>query len=180
MELVLVNTPPKYGDKRWTDNVLHMLKGNLDLSKVHIINDIVFGGVYDKLRIFDICKTKNVQYLYLDLDILIKGNIRHLLRKNFTLLHAWWREPFHTPLNSSIMSWQGDYSHIYHKFMEDPDYYMVKYHKGIDEFIYREIKYDTYDKVCDSYNWPTDDEYPITLFNQAQDQIWKQKYSLSE
>ena len=78
------------------------------------------------------------------------------------------------------MSWQGDCSHIYDKFMEDPDYYMVKYHKGIDEFIYKKIKYNVYDKVCDSYNWPTDGKYPITLFNQARDQIWKQKYSLSE
>ena len=178
MELVLVNTPPKYGDKWWTDNILHMLKGNLDIDDVHIIDNIEFGGVYDKLRIFDICKSKNVQYLYLDLDILIKGDIRHLARKKFTLLHAWWRRTFHTPLNSSIMSWQGNCSHIYDIFMKDPDYYMLKYHKGIDEFIYKEVQYEVYDKVCDSYNWPTDNEYAITLFNQAKDEMRKQKYSL--
>ena len=56
---------------------------------------------------------------------------------------------------------------------------MVKYNKGIDEYIYKEVEYETYNKVCDSYNWPSDKEageYPITLYNQAKDIIWKQEY----
>jgi len=177
-ELILVNTPPDYGHPRWTERLLEQLMDNLKYDTLRVINDIEFGGVYDKLRIFDIGK-ENKQYIYLDLDIVIHDNINHLLRKNFTLLHAWWRDPFHTPLNSSVMSWQGDYSHIYDKFAEDPDYYMVKYNKGIDEYIYKEIDYYVYDKVCDSYNWPSDrevGEYPITLYNQAKDMIWKQEY----
>jgi len=178
-EVILVNTPPAYGEQKWIDNIQWMLESNLEFDLIRVINDVQLGGVYDKIRVFSAGREEK-QYIYLDLDLIIKGNISHLLRKDFTLLHAWWRQPFHTPLNSSIMSWQGDYSHIYDKFMEDPDYYMVKYHKGIDEFIYKEIQYNTYDKVCDSYNWPTDNEYPITLFNQARDEVWKQKYSLSE
>ena len=168
MELILVNTPPKYGDQWWTDNILHMIQNNLDIDSVKIITDVVHGGVYDKLRIFEECRDPSTQYLYLDLDVLIRGRITHLLRTEFTLLEAWWRYPAHTPLNSSIMSWVGDYSHIYKKFMEDPDYYMVKYHKGIDAFIYKEIKYCTYDKVCDTIRWdPAGEQYPITLYNDA-------------
>ena len=171
MELILVNTPPKYGEQWWVDNII----SKVNYDSLHIITNVVFGGVYDKLRIFNECKDEK-QYLYLDLDIDIKSNIDHLLRKEFTLLHAWWRPAYHTPLNSSIMSWCGDRSDIYHKFNSDPDYYMVKYHKGIDEFIYKEIEYKTYDKVCDSYSWPTDGEYPITLYNQAKDKLWQLEY----
>ena len=179
MELVLVNTPPKYGSTWWTDNIIHMLKGNLNIDEVHIINDIKFGGVYDKLRIFEMCKDSNTQYLYLDLDVLIKSDIRHLLRKKFTLLHAWWRNPAHTPLNSSIMSWSGDYSHIFHEFNDDLDYNMVKYYKGIDEFIYKKIKYNTYDKVCDTYKWnDKTDLYPITLYNDSLEEFKKCKECL--
>lgn len=179
LELVLVNTFPKYGDKWWTDNILYMLKGKLDIYHVHIIDDVVFGGVYDKLRVFEICRFNNRQYLYLDLDVLIKGDIKHLLRKEFTLLHAWWRHPAHTPLNSSIMSWSGDYSHIHKKFNGDPDYYMVKYYKGIDEYIYRRFEYNTYGKVCDTYKWNNKtDQYPITLYNDSLEEFKKCKECL--
>jgi len=166
LELILVNTPPKFGDTKWTDRILERVK----CDSVHIITNSIFGGVYDKLRIFDECREEK-QYLYLDLDMVIRGDCEHLLRKDFTLLQAWWRPTYHTPLNSSIMSWFGDRSDIFEKFNSDPDYYMVKYHKGIDEFFFKETQYETYDKVCDCYDWPTDGEYPITLYSQNLDQM---------
>lgn len=166
MELILVNTPPKFGQSYWVDRILE----NIEVDSYSVITHPVFGGVYDKLRIFDEHR-ENKQYLYLDLDIVIRDDINYLLRKEFTLLHAWWRPEYHTPLNSSIMSWYGDRSDIFEKFNFDPDYYMVKYNKGIDEFIYHEISYNTYDKVCDCYGWPSDDTYPITLYSQNLDKI---------
>lgn len=173
-EVILVNTPPDYGDNIWVENMEEMLEYNLHYDSLCVITEPDLGGVYDKIQIFNKCK-QDKQYIYLDLDMIIKGDIHHLLRKEFTVLHAWWRDPFHTPLNSSVMSWQGDCSHIYNKFMEDPDYHMIKYHKGIDEFIYKELEYKTYDKVCDSHMWPSNNHvYPITLFNQARDQMWSQ------
>ena len=42
------------------------------------------------------------------------------------------------------MSWRGNYSHIYDKFFEDEDYSRVKYWRGIDEYIYKEIDHNTY------------------------------------
>ena len=181
MEIVLLNTLPEYGESKWVKNIEHMLKNvNQQYNKIHVIDDIVFGGVYDKLRIFDLFREG--QYIYLDLDIVITEQIENLCRKDFTLLHAWWRPQYHTPLNSSIMSWSGDHSYIYDKFIEDPEYYMLKYNKGIDEFIWKEIPHQTYGLVCDSYNWKHEGaaNFGITLYNQAKDKIWEHEYTLSE
>ena len=178
MEIVLVNNFPDYGESYWVENIRYMLNNvKAKYNDIHVIDDILYGGVYDKLRLFDIFRD-NRQYLYFDLDVIINGNIDHLWRTDFTLLTAWWRPEFHTPLNSSIMSWSGNHSHIHDKFAEDPDYYIVKYYKGIDEFIYKEIEYKTYDKVCDAYAWGGG-SMPITLYNHARDEVWKHKCSLS-
>jgi hypothetical protein len=177
MEIVLLNTPPAYGQSYWIHNIEYMLDNiGAQYDRLSVVDDILYGGVYDKLRLFDLFKTG--QYLYFDLDVFIGGTIDHLWRDKFTLLHAWWRQPFHTPLNSSIMSWSGDHSHIHDKFAEDPDYYMVKYNKGIDEFLYKEIEYNTYDKVCDSYLWDGG-KMPITLYNHAKDELWNRESTLS-
>ena len=158
--------------------------GKLEYDKVHIIRDGE-GSYYDKLKMFKEC-TDDVQYLYFDLDIIIKGDIRHLLREKFTLLHAWWRKKLHTPLNSSVISWRGDQSHIYDKFYEDEDYSRVKYYRGIDEYIFKEIEYETYDKVCWSWWWDrTMKDYSVCLFNHGEyedmrDLEWTQKYLLLE
>ena len=177
MEIVLLNTPPAYGQQVWVDNIRHMLDNcGREYDTIHVVNDIVYGSVYDKLTLFDLFRKG--QYLYFDLDIIINGPIVNLYTTKFTLLKAWWREPAHTPLNSSIMSWCGDYSHIHDKFAKDPDYYMVKYNKGIDEYLYKEVEYQTYDKVCDSFAWDGG-QMPITLYNHAKDKLWESKYTLS-
>tara|TARA_R100000278_G_scaffold98521_1_gene75462 strand:- start:302 stop:904 length:603 start_codon:yes stop_codon:yes gene_type:complete len=177
MEIVLLNTPPAYGQQIWVDNIKYMLdNAGRQYDVIHVMDDVVHGSVYDKLVLFD--RFRKGQYLFFDLDIAITGPIVHLYTTKFTLLNAWWREPAHTPLNSSIMSWCGDHSHIYEKFNEDPDYYMVKYNKGIDEFIYHEVEYETYGKVCDTYAWGQCD-MPITLYNHYRDELWKHECTLS-
>lgn len=181
MQLILLNTPPEYGEDKWVKNIKYMLKNvNQEFEKIHVIDDVEYGGVYDKLRIFDLFR--DGQFLYLDLDLVIKGKLGRLARDEFTLLHAWWRPKFHTPLNSSIMSWTGNYSSIHEKFAKDPEYYMLKYRRGIDEFIWKEIPHETYGLVCDSYNWKYDTpaNFPITLYNQAKDKLWDNEYTLSE
>ena len=80
-EVILVNTPPTYGELKWVDNIEWMLEGNLEFDSIQIINDVELGGVYDKLRIFDLCRDRKKQYIYFDLDLIIKDNISHLLRK---------------------------------------------------------------------------------------------------
>ena len=177
MEIVLVNTAPSYGEKIWVDNIVHMLK-NVDAKydDLHVIDDALYGGVYDKLRIFDLFRTG--RYLYFDLDVVIGGDISHLWCDEFTLLHAWWRPEFHTPLNSSIMSWSGDCSYLHDNFVKELDYNLVKYYKGIDEYFYKECEYKTYGMVCDSYSW-NGGKLPITLYNHdSKDKIWHHECSL--
>jgi len=178
MEIVLLNTPPDYGQQIWVDNIKYMLdNNNREYDEIHVVDDVVYGGVYDKLLLFD--RFRKGQYLYFDLDVVINGSIVDLYTTKFTLLMAWWRDAFHTPLNSSIMSWCGDYSFIHDKFAEDPDYYMIKYNKGIDEFIFKEIDgYETYGRVCDSYAWGGG-SLPITLYNHAKDKLWEHECTLS-
>ena len=177
MEIVLLNTPPVYGQQVWVDNITHMLDNSgREYDTIHVVDDVVYGGVYDKLLLFD--RFRKGQYLYFDLDIVINGSIVDLYTTKFTLLTAWWREAFHTPLNSSIMSWCGDHSYIHDKFAKDPDYYMVKYNKGIDEYLYKEIEYETYGKVCDSFACGGG-KMQITLYNHAKDKLWDHECTLS-
>lgn len=169
VELLLVNTKPEYGEQYWVDHMLDQLEGKLRYYKYHVITEAEYGGPYDKLRLFKEFKDPETKYIYLDLDMVVRSNIDSLVRSEFTLLDAWWRPEFHTPLNSSVMSWSGDYSRIHDNFVDDLDYHMLKYHKGIDEYIYKEVGYQTYPRVCDSYNWTMSNLFPITLYNQAKD-----------
>ncbi len=186
VDLILVRTGNRF-EKWYVDNILYMVEkhGNLKYDKVHVIEDGE-GSYYDKLQMFKYF-TDNVNYLYFDLDIIIKGDINHLIRENFTVLNAWWRPKLHTPINSSIMSWKGNLSHIYDIFYKDEDYSRVKYWRGIDEYIYKEISHELYDKVCWSWYWGNGNEmdYSICLFNHEQFKImkkilWTRKYLLLE
>jgi hypothetical protein len=63
--------------------------------------------------------------------------------------------------------------------MEDFDYNMVKYYRGIDEFIYKEIKYCTYEKVCDTIRWDYGGgQYSVTLYNDSLEEFKKCKECL--
>jgi len=171
MRIICVRTGEKYTD--WHVNNLKYMIDNysgLSYNKFEVIENDLYGNWYNKLQMYDLFR--DGENLYFDLDIVIYNKVPNLIRKNFTVLHAWWREPEHTPLNSSIVSWTGDISYIWNKFKKDEDYYLTKYWKGSDEFYYREIDYNTYDKVCYSmknneYN-SKDDQYSICLFNQNQ------------
>ena len=186
-ELVLVCTD-KYEDPDdyWVENIKYMLQKQwFHYDTVRVIRDIEFGGVYDKLQMFRDCTDKNTQYIYFDLDVVITNMVDHLLRKDLTILHAWWREKLHTPLNSSVMSWRGDYSFIYNFFNSDPEFFMTKYNKGIDQYLYEDFEIDRYEPVCTSYRYAGfNNIWPVILFNQRAEKMrspgpWSQ-YMLSE
>lgn len=155
----------------------------LQYDEFVVIRDDEYEGVFNKLLMFD--RYRDGQNIYFDLDVLIKGDCNHLLRKEFHVCHAWWRQPWHTPLNSSIMSWQGDQSHIFQFFDNDPEYLMLKYEKGMDQLLYENISYKTYtqdDGYC-SYQTITDEkDYSVYLFNQCYQQMlnpgWHHKFLL--
>ena len=184
--VICVNTGTKYN--QWhVDNLKHMIDNysNLKYDKFEVITENRYDddrGVFNKLLMFE--KFTNGQNIYFDLDILIKGDCNHFLRKEFTLCLAHWRHAYHTPLNSSIMSWQGDYSGIHDKFIEQIDYNLLKYNKGIDQFIHENINnyklYTIEDKFCSYQTILDEQDYVVYLFNQNYKEMlkneWYRKY----
>ena len=140
MRVICVRTGDKF-DTWYEENLKYMIDtySNLNYSSFEIIRDDVYEGVYNKLLMFD--RYRDGRNIYFDLDVLIKGDCNNFIRKDFTLCHAWWREEYHTRVNSSIMSWYGDQSHIFREFDKDPEYHMMKYSKGIDQIIYENISF---------------------------------------
>tara|TARA_B100000927_G_scaffold263529_1_gene235081 strand:+ start:69 stop:581 length:513 start_codon:yes stop_codon:yes gene_type:complete len=140
----------------------------LSYDSFEVIENDIYGNWYNKLQMYD--KFRDGENLYFDLDIIIYDKLPNLIRKEFTLLDdSWWREPAHTPLNSSIVSWTGDVSHIWKKFKSDEKFYLEKYNKGSDEFYYKEIDFRTYDKICPSiknYIYEKPNNYSIITLGQ--------------
>ena len=160
-----------FGDKftQWhVDNLKHMIDtySGLKYDSFEVITEDLYGNWYNKLQMYD--KFRDGENLYFDLDMIIHGKLPKLIRKEFTLLDdTWWREEAHTPLNSSIVSWTGDVSHIWDKFKANDTYYLEKYNKGSDEFYYREVEYQTYDPVCPKINMEKlNTEYNICTLGQ--------------
>ena len=147
----------RFGDKftNWhVRNLKHMIDtySGLKYDEFVVVSSDLYGNWYNKLQMYDIYR--DGENLYFDLDVIIYDKLgTQLIRKDFTLLDdTWWREPAHTPLNSSVVSWTGDVSHIWRKFKSNDEYYLKKYNKGSDEFYYKEIKYKTYNKICPKFN----------------------------
>ena len=95
-------------------------------------------GHWHKVGLFNINGLGDV--LYLDLDIVIQGSVDKLFEfcKTPTICRTYWKN-FGGEYNSSVMAWRGsDTQHIYNTFIENPDYYRVKYIDNDDWFLYNE------------------------------------------
>ena len=88
---------------------------------------------------------------FFDLDLIIKFNIDDILLNSsgdLTLIDAEWRKKhdygfplFHHPYNSSCMRWNGqNMQPLWELFISNPEYYMNKYHWGMDSFMFYEHK----------------------------------------
>ena len=172
MRLICVNTGNKFSD--WhTDNLKYMIDefSGIKYDSFEVITENKHNGVFNKLQMFD--KFRDGENLYFDLDICIYGRLPNLVRKDLTVLKAWWRDRYHTSLNSSIISWTGDQSLIYKVFLSNTKKYEEKYSKGIDQMLEEMYKPNTYDKVCYSiqnhmYDKVPNSNFNMVLFNQSQ------------
>ena len=65
MRIICVNTGTKF-ESWYVDNLKHMIDkfSNLKYDKFEVITDTIYGGVYDKLQMFDLFK--DGQNLYFD------------------------------------------------------------------------------------------------------------------
>ena len=189
LRVIAVCTGTKYS-QWYVDNLKHMVDtySNLEYTAFEVITNNKYDderGVFNKIQMFDMFR--DGQNIYFDLDILIKGDCNHFLRDELHVLHAHWRPPFHTPLNSSIISWKGDVSYVSDFVEQDPEYYMFKYNRGIDQLLFENIepkRYTKDDKYC-SFQTELEekDEYSVYLFNQRYKEMvkdsWYQKYFIS-
>ena len=165
----------RFGDKfnDWhVKNLKYMIDNysGLKYDSFEVIETNLYGNLYNKFQMYD--KFRDGENLYFDLDICIYNKLPNLIRKNLTVLHAWWRDRAHTSFNSSVISWTGDQSHIYNTFKKDVNMWQEKYNKGIDQMLEENFEVAIYDKICYSikgneYN-KKDDNYSIMLFNQSQ------------
>jgi len=149
MRIICVRFGKKFTD--WhVKNLKYMIDNysGLNYDSFEVIENDIYGNWYNKFQMYD--KFRDGENLYFDLDVVIYKKLPNLIRKEFTLLYDYWRKDVksHTPLNSSIVSWTGDVSHIWNKFKIKDKFYLEKYYKGSDEFYYREIKYKTFDDIC--------------------------------
>jgi len=87
--------------------------------------------------------------IFFDLDVVIQKDVTHLQsyveKDKLRMIKAYWKPWLENPqpdpqrqfdmnLNSSVLVWTGDLTEIWKQFIEDPDYYLLKY-KGIDSYL---------------------------------------------
>ena len=189
MRIICCRFGTKFTD--WhVNNLKHMIDNYSGLSydSFEVIENDIYGNWYNKLQMYD--KFRDGENLYFDLDVIIYDKLPNLIRKEFTLLDdSWWRVPAHTPLNSSIVSWTGDKSWIWDKFKSQEREYLKVYNKGSDEFYYKQILYETYDKICPSiknYIYEKPKDYSIITLGQMHHILeegwsgWWSNYLLSQ
>jgi hypothetical protein len=189
LRVICVRTGTKYS-QWYEDNLRYMVDkySGLEYDEFVCIKDDVYDdarGVFNKLLMFDYFK--DGQNIYFDLDTLIKGDCNHFLRKDFTLCHAHWRPAYHTPLNSSIVSWEGDASHVTKAFHDDPEWCLLYYRRGMDQYIFEKTDYKTFTEEDGYVSFQTEMEEtdaPIYLFNQRYQDLlkenqWYTKYLLN-
>lgn len=184
MRIICVRTGDKF-DQWYEDNLKFMIDkySCLEYDEFVVIRDEEYEGVFNKLQMFD--RYRDGQNLYFDLDVIIKGDCNNFIRKDFHVCHAWWRKEYHTPLNSSIMSWEGDQSNIFKLFEEDTEFFQFKYDRGIDQFLYENVDYNMYswmDNYCSYQTVTTEEDYNVYLFNQRYQEMknhaWYHKFLL--
>ncbi len=191
LNVICVCTGNKY-HPIYIDNLKYMIDNfsNLKYDTFNVVLEDRHDGVFNKLQIFE--RFKKDYNIYFDLDVIIKGDCNNLITKELSVIYAWWRPAYHTPINSSIISWYGDNSFIYKHFIKEPDYYMTKYHKGMDQYLSENHEYNFFEcssrmefgNIC-SYQTITDElDFNVYLFNQRykimQNPGWYSRYLLPQ
>lgn len=186
--VIVVCTGTKYSE--WfVENMMYMVDRfcMFHIDEFCVIREDKFDTSMNKIQMFDLYRTG--WNLYFDLDVVIKSVLTEsILKRNFTVLNSLWRPMFNAPINSSMMSWYGDMSSIYDKYMSRKEYHQLKYGPNDDIFLADNVEYELYpDDLCYSYKWDvghTDNpKYKICLFNQCKGIMerndgWWNRYTL--
>ena len=159
---------PGFYDKEWVNKLYRAIQRNYDkpfkffcLSNVQTDVETIplitnWKGWWSKIELF---RPNLFQgpVTYIDLDIVICNNITSLIDK-LDSTKFWMVEEPGNIVNSSIMHWQGDYSHLYKKLSTDQEAIQNKFKKGkvmADQgFIQMNQEYNFINHLePDSFNW---------------------------
>lgn len=125
----------------------HGLKPNINV--IPFVDHGLDVIVYNKLFLFSEWMDTQLPSgprVYFDLDLIIKQNVDDIVsfnKKHLSVIYAAWRKEhrrgfpiFHHPFNSSCMTWQTPHTRpIWEHLITDPEFFMNKYHWGMDSFL---------------------------------------------
>lgn len=175
IRILCTRTGDKF-DQWWEDNLKYMVDkySNVEYDEFVCVRDNMFDddyGTFNNLIMFDRYREDDWINLAFDLDVVIKGDCNKFLTEDFHVCDSkqWQTEEYynnHLQISSDIVSWSGDVSHIYSKVVDDLDYYYVKYHNGIDKYLFDEHNPKRYTEGYTSIQTMTDHgKYDVVIFN---------------
>ena len=159
----------------WEDNLKFMVDkySGLEYDEFVVVRDEVFEddyGTFDNLVMFDRYKEKDWVNIAFDLDSIIKGDCNKFLKDELHVCDGkqWQSEISYreNSISSDIVSWSGDYSHIYQNVMDNLNHYYDEYRTGIDSYLFKEHNPKRFKDGYTSIRTLTDyTKYDIVLFN---------------
>ena len=130
----------------------------LEYDEFVVIKDEMFEddyGTFNNLIMFNRYTEKDWVNVAFDLDLIIKGDCNKFLK-----------DELHVCDGSDIISWSGDYSHIYQKIVDNLYHYYEEYRTGIDPYLCKEHNPKRFETGYTSIQTLTDyNKYDIVLFN---------------
>ena len=163
---------------------------SLEYDDYVVIRDNVYEDEYtcfNKLLMFDRFREEHYRNIYFDIDVIIKGDCNKFTDELTVCDSRSWQQTntiIILQISSDIISWSGDYSHIHAKVADNIDYYYVKYHNGIDKYLYDEHDLKRHKTGYSSIQTQTDhNESDVVLFNQHYKTMkkagWWHKYTIN-
>ena len=133
----LVNKFLDYGEVYcYTDNVYGLSR---DITIIEPLGNKYKIPYFYKIDLFS-PQMPNEQFLYVDLDANIYGDINKLKRKDFTLTYSYWRPKSEitkytrTMITSGVMSWYKKPVEIYDYFINNQEE-VFTFWPGVDPFV---------------------------------------------
>ncbi len=159
----------------WEDNLKFMVDkySGLEYDEFVVIKDEIFEddyGTFNNLIMFNRYTEKDWVNIAFDLDLIIKGDCNKFLKDELHVCDGkQWQSDIsykENSISSDIVSWSGDYSHIYQKVIDNLHHYYEEYRTGIDSYLYKEHNPKRFKSGYTSIRTLTDyNKYDIVLFN---------------
>jgi len=168
MRIIAVNTGVKFGEW-YVDNLKHMIDkySGLKYESFEVIRDENYDSWFNKLQMFD--RFRDGQNLYFDLDLVIKGPVPDLLRKDFTF-----HDSILQPCKDMIDSVDGDPIMLHVRRgdpnLTDPRGFKWSYTQCGSMHPVQPIEY--YEKALSKF----DPKQPVIVFSDSVDWVKEQEF----